>query len=80
MGTRYKSPAEYAYVLAMLYKKAGDNKQAVRFGQESITLFNECSMDTMEDCAARNVVIEGVALPDLIHQDVVRDRLKPLAL
>lgn len=75
-----RNAAEYAYVLAQLYKRAGDNEQAIRFGRESIALFDKCRMETMEDCAARNVLIEDVAIPDFIHQDVVRDRLQPLAL
>lgn len=73
-----RNAAEYAYVLAQLYKRAGDNEQAIRFGREAIALFDKCRMESMEECAARNVVIEGVAIPDLIHQDVVRDRLQPL--
>ncbi|OGZ63893.1 MAG: hypothetical protein A3A98_01235 [Candidatus Staskawiczbacteria bacterium RIFCSPLOWO2_01_FULL_40_39] len=75
-----RNAAEYAYVLAMLHKQAGNDEQAIRFGREAIALFDKCRMDTMEECAARNVVVEGVALPDLIHQDVVRDRLQPLKL
>lgn len=75
-----RNAAEYAYVIAMLHKRAGNNDEAVRYGREAIALFDKCRMETMEECAARNVVIEGVALPDLIHQDVVRDRLQPLKL
>lgn len=75
-----RNAAEYAYVLATLHKRAGDHEQAIKFGREAIALFDKCRMETMDDCAARNVVIEGVALPDLIHQDVVRDRLQPLTL
>lgn len=75
-----RNAAEYAYVLAMLHKRAGDDEQAIRFGREAIVLFDKCRMETMEECAARNVVVEGVELPDLIHQDVVRDRLQPLKL
>ena len=75
-----RDAAEYAYVLAMLHRRAGDDKQAIRFGKESIALLNGCQMETMDDCAARNVVIEGIAIPDLIHQDVIRDRLQPLVL
>lgn len=75
-----RNAAEYAYVLAQFHKRAGDDEQAIRFGREAITLFDKCRMDSMDECAARNVVIEGVALPDLIHQDVVRDRLQPLKL
>ena len=73
-----RNAAEYAYVLAQLYKKAGNDEQAIRFGCESIALFDKCRMESMEECVARNVVIEGVTLPHLIHQDVVRDRLQPL--
>lgn len=75
-----RNAAEYAYVLAQLHKRAGDDEQAIRFVREAIALFDKCRMESMEECAARNVVIEGVALPDLIHQDVVRDRLQPLKL
>jgi hypothetical protein len=75
-----RNASEYAYVLAMLHKRAGNNEKAIHFGREAIALFDKCRMETLEDCAARHVVIEGVALPDLIHQDVVRDRLKPLKL
>jgi len=32
-------------------------------------------METEEDCAARYTVLEGVALPDFIHQEVVKNRL-----
>lgn len=75
-----RNAAEYAYVLAQLHKRDGNDEQAIRFGREAITLFDKCQMETMEDCAARNVVIEGVAFPEFIHQDVVRDRMQPLAL
>lgn len=75
-----RNAAEYAYVLAQLHKRAGDDEQSIRFGREAIALFDKCRMESMEECVARNVVIEGVALPDLIHQDVVRDRLQPLKL
>jgi len=75
-----RNAAEYAYVLAMLHKQAGDNEQAVRFGREAIALFDKCRMETMVDCAANNVAIEGIALPDFIYQDVVRNRLQPLSL
>lgn len=75
-----RNAAEYAYVLAQLHKRAGGDEQAIHFGREAIALLNKCRMDSMEECAAHNMVIEGVVLPDLIHQDVVRDRLQPLKL
>lgn len=79
-GVDPRNAAEHAYALAMLSKHDGNNDQAVKFGNEAIALFNKCNMDTMENCASRNTTIEGVVIPDLIHQDVVRDRLQPLVL
>lgn len=79
--TDLRNAAEHAYALAVLYHNDGDNEEAIRFGRESIILFDQCPMDTAEDCAPRNVVIEGIAMPSsFIHQDVVRNRLQPLVL
>lgn len=75
-----RSAAEHAYALAALHQRDGNNAEAVHFGREAIALFDKCSMQTMEDCAARGVIIEGIAIPDIIHQDVVRNRLQPLVL
>ncbi|MGB2580100.1 MAG: nucleoside-diphosphate kinase [Minisyncoccia bacterium] len=75
-----RNAAEHAYALAALHRRDGNNEEAIRFGREAIALFDKCSMETLEDCTARGVVIEGIAIPDIIHQDVVRDRLQPLVL
>lgn len=72
--------AEVAYVLAKLHLDDGDIERATHFGQESIQLFDGCKMETVKDCAAHYTVLEGVALPDIIHQDVVRNRLSDLEL
>lgn len=75
-----REAAEHAYALAMLHKEDGNDDQAVRFGQESISLFDLCETDTIEDCCSRNQFIDGIPIPDLIHQGVVRNRLQPLSL
>ncbi len=75
-----RDAAEHSYALAMLYKRDGNYHQAIHFGKKSITLFNKCRMETLEECAAINVVINGIAIPDLIHQEVVRNRLQPFQL
>lgn len=76
-----RNAAEYAYALAAIYRRDGNNEEAIRFGREAIAIFDKCQMETAEDCAPRNVVIEGIAMPSsFIHQDVVRDRLYPLVL
>lgn len=71
-----RNAAEYAYALAVLYQQGGNSDRATQLGLKAITLFGLCRMETMEDCAALNVAIEGVVIPDLIHENVVRDRLK----
>ncbi len=75
-----RDAAEIAYVLASLHLREGNIEKASVFGKECIWLFDQCRMETIEDCAARFVTLEGIALPSLIHQDVVRDRLKELKL
>ena len=73
--TDLRRAAEVAYVLAQLLLKSGNQKEAIYFGRECISLFDRCKMETEEDCAARYTVLEGVALPDFIHQEVVKNRL-----
>ena len=76
----HRSAAEVAYVLARLSLNAGNKDDAAKFGAESIRLFDQCKMDTIEECAAKYVTLGGIALPSYIHQDVVRARLVPLKL
>lgn len=75
-----REAAEVAYALAELYLREGDTEKATQFGSKSIRLFEECEMNTQEDCAAINMNIGGVIIPSLIHQDVVRSRFKVLGI
>jgi len=75
-----REAAEMAYALAELYLKEGNTEKATRFGKESIRLFDQCKMDTQEDCVAIHTKLGDVMMPELIHQDVVRNRLKALKL
>lgn len=75
-----RNAAEHAYALAVLYQRQGNLDEAVRFGREAITLLGQCPTDTLNECAARNTILEGVAIPDILHEAVIRDRLQSLAL
>ena len=75
-----RKAAEVAYALAHLSIAAGDLQQAEKYGRESIGLFDKCRMDSMSECAAQHTVLGGIAIPSIIHQDVVRDRLRSLQL
>lgn len=75
-----RKAAEVAYVLARIYLDKKDMKKAADYGKQSIQLFDQCGMGTMEDCAARYTILGGIVLPSLIHQDIVRNRLTLLEL
>lgn len=76
-----RNAAEHAYALAALHLRAGNTQEATRFGREAIALFDECPMRTRRECAPRNTSIGGITMPSsFIHQRVVRDRLKHLAI
>ena len=71
-----RESAEVAFVLAVIARQRGDVAEARRYAEESIQLFEGLSVESLEDCAACYTTIEGIAVPDLIHADVVRDRFK----
>lgn len=75
-----RKAAEIAYVIAMKAKAEGDNDKAAKFGRESVRIFDELNVQTMEECASYYTVVNGISLPDLIHSDVVKNRLLPLEL
>jgi hypothetical protein len=68
--------AEIAYVLARIYLNKGDREEAKRYGRESVQLFESLNIQTIDDTAAKYTVINGIALPSYIHENVVRDRLR----
>ena len=71
-----REAAELAYAIAALKRRAGDREGAAQYARRAIELFKTVSTDTLEDCAARNTIVDGIVIPDLIHEDVVRDRFK----
>lgn len=75
-----RKAAEIAYVIAMKAKAKGDNEKAIRFGKESVRILDELNVQTMEECATFYVVLNGIGLPEFIHSDMIRDRMKPLTL
>ncbi len=70
--------AEIAYVLAVLYSKDGNEGEAVRYAYESLGLFSELQVQTLEDAAPVYDELNGVRLPNLIHEGVVRKKLAHL--
>lgn len=79
-STDPRKAAELAYVIAMIAKKDGGNKKAAEYGKESVGILNELNVQSYEDCATQYATVNGIALPELIHADVVRDRLSTIKL
>lgn len=75
-----KKAAELAYVIAMNAKHVRNEQKAIEFGKECLRLLDIVNPQTMDECAPILTLINGVALPEFLHQDVVRDRLSPLVL
>lgn len=78
--TDLRDAAEHAYALAMIHKKNGNTAKAIECGIESIALFDRSKLRAEWDSARRNTVIGGITLPEIIHQGIVREHLKPLEL
>jgi hypothetical protein len=69
-----RKAAEAAFVLAELYREAGDTEASKQYARESIILFTHAGgTDTLEGAAPRYTSLAGVHLPNLIHENVVRN-------
>ena len=75
-----REAAEVAFAIAMKAKQDGNIEKATEFGKRSVQLFEQLNVQTMEECANLHMTINGIGIPDLIHEDVVRSRLKPIEL
>lgn len=74
-----REAAEIAFAIARYYgdsRSRFDRATTRKFGLKSIELFEQCEMQTMQQCGTIHDVIAGVVLPDLIHEGVVRFRAK----
>jgi hypothetical protein len=80
LATDKRRAAEVAYVLARLHLAGNDKARAEKLARQSIQLFESCDTSTLNECAALFVTLDGVALPSIIHADVVRERFPQLGL
>jgi tetratricopeptide (TPR) repeat protein len=73
-----RNAAEYAYTIAVVARKQGNKEKAKEYAKKSIEIFNEINIQTLEEVAAINNVIDNVVIPELIHEDVVLFNFKEL--
>jgi hypothetical protein len=84
ISTNKRAAAETAYALACRCRCeyiAADRPQAELargWAQRSIELLDSLPSDTVEQIASTRQSVGGIPLPDLLHSDVVRDRLADL--
>lgn len=77
-ATDPRRAAEVAYVIAVISKRQDNLARAKQFAKESIQLFENLNIQTLEETAARYIELNDVLLPSYIHENVVRDRFKDL--
>lgn len=71
-----REAAEIAFALARYYSVKGNKKKVRKFGLKSKELFEQCEMNTMEQCGAIHDFIGGIVIPELIHEGVVKFRAR----
>jgi hypothetical protein len=64
--------AEASYVVARLYRDLGNVELAKQYARESFVLFEQLSINTLEDATPQYFSLAGIQLPNLIHEAVVR--------
>ena len=69
-----KIAAEENYAAAMINKDT-DPIAARDYGLRAIELYEALNIQTLEDAAPTRMSFWGIELPDIMHQDVVRERL-----
>ncbi len=71
-----KRHAEDYYALAVQHMQAGKRQMAEKFADISIHFYELVGIDTIEDAAPTRPIVRGVIMPDIMHADVVRERIK----
>lgn len=69
--------AETLFTLAVLNARHGYKRVARGYAEECILLLRRIGTETYEECATSDICCQGVVLPEFLHEDVVRARLKP---
>ena len=69
-----KREAENLYTTAMVLKGRGDLQGAKPYAVVSARLYKKLNIQTLEDAAPTRMRVQGIELPDIMHEDVVKQR------
>ena len=70
-----KRRAEEFYAAAITSQRQRDVGRARAYAKEAIGLYEQLNIQTLEEAAPTRMRVNGVELPDIMHQDVVKQRL-----
>lgn len=73
-----RNAAELAYAIATLAKDNKDLEKAREYALKAIEMFETLQIQTLDEAAAKNNIIEGVVIPELMHEGVIRERFKDI--
>jgi hypothetical protein len=79
LATDRWAAAESAYALASRYRDDGDWEKSREWVKQCLQLLEGFPADTMEQVATTRTSVGGVALPNYLHEGVVRERFGELA-
>ncbi|MEU9395953.1 hypothetical protein AB0D86_38875 [Streptomyces sp. NPDC048324] len=79
LATDRWAAAESSYALASRYREEGDWEKSREWVKQCLQLLEGFPADTMEQVATRRMSVGGVALPNYLHEGVVRERFGELA-
>lgn len=70
-----KYPAEKHYANAVLCDRKGDSIGTIYHGSRTVSLYQRIRIKTLEDATPTRMRTRGVELPDIMHEEVGRQRL-----
>lgn len=71
-----KQHGETYYALAIRAKNNGHNERASELAQVSAYFLEKANLQTLEDCVPTKPEIEGIGMPSLITEKLVRERFE----
>lgn len=75
-----RQEAEFFYVLAILYARNGKKYIVAGYAKECLELLKKLGTETMRDCATSLTCVEGVCLPEFLHEGTLANGLKPYGI
>lgn len=73
-----RAAAEYAYVLAVRLREAGQETEARQYARKCLRRATALPSKTLDDVASTRSMLGGVQMPERFHDGVVRARLAGL--